>query len=416
MKLSTNFLATFLALSAAFAAISPAASGYTLEIFGNANNDEIVDELDVEYVQGIIDGSNDATELADANYDGKIDEDDIAQIELIIRGEEKELTFKDAIGDAETVCMPVNRIVTGWTDSAETLKALRAAYKIVGIDPWTQKQQTFYPDISELPAVSHPFTPDYEAVTSLFPDAIIPWVGRTYSSAEKEELKEKLPGVAVICLGFGFASGNIFKNNVLILGYIVGKRDEAYEFIDFYDSIINKIVERTRDISDDEKPRVYVESYREGSPYGAYRYTDLLDISGGKNIAADLSGYEVDPEWVIDQNPDIIIIRIGGYGDYSGYEHDNSYEMRAARDDMLSRPELADVNAVKHGKVYVIDAGHLTGGPGHFISALYFAKWFYPELFEDLDPKSIHEEYLTRFQELNYDLDQHGVFVYPPLD
>jgi len=42
------------------------------------------------------------------------------------------------------------------------------------------------------------------------------------------------------------------------------------------------------------------------------------------------------------------------------------------------------------------------------------AKWFHPELFEDLDPKSIHQEYLTRFQGLDYALDEHGVFVYHP--
>jgi iron complex transport system substrate-binding protein len=43
------------------------------------------------------------------------------------------------------------------------------------------------------------------------------------------------------------------------------------------------------------------------------------------------------------------------------------------------------------------------------------AKWFYPELFADLDPKAVHQEYLMRFQGLAINLDEHGVFVYPPL-
>jgi hypothetical protein len=33
--------------------------------------------------------------------------------------------------------------------------------------------------------------------------------------------------------------------------------------------------------------------------------------------------------------------------------------------------------------------------------------------FKDLDLKAIHQEYLTRFLELDYNLDDHGVFVYP---
>jgi len=41
------------------------------------------------------------------------------------------------------------------------------------------------------------------------------------------------------------------------------------------------------------------------------------------------------------------------------------------------------------------------------------AKWFHPDLFKDLDPEAIHQEYLTRFQHLDYDLGKQGVFVYP---
>ncbi len=57
-----------------------------------------------------------------------------------------------------------------------------------------------------------------------------------------------------------------------------------------------------------------------------------------------------------------------------------------------------------------------TGGSGCLIGTAYMAKWFHPELFEDLDPEAIHQEYLTEFQGLDYDLNEHGVFVYPPLE
>jgi iron complex transport system substrate-binding protein len=41
------------------------------------------------------------------------------------------------------------------------------------------------------------------------------------------------------------------------------------------------------------------------------------------------------------------------------------------------------------------------------------AKWFHPELFGDLDPKAIHQQYLTDFMGIDYDLNEHGVFAYP---
>jgi len=75
--------------SLSVASISAVASDYTLGIFGNANMDDTINEDDIAYVEGIIEGTNEETEFADANNDREIDEGDIAQIEAIINGEEK---------------------------------------------------------------------------------------------------------------------------------------------------------------------------------------------------------------------------------------------------------------------------------------------------------------------------------------
>jgi len=42
----------------------------------------------------------------------------------------------------------------------------------------------------------------------------------------------------------------------------------------------------------------------------------------------------------------------------------------------------------------------------------YWAKGLHPELCSDLDPQAIHQEYLTDFLGIDYDLEEHGVFVY----
>ncbi len=81
----------------------------------------------------------------------------------------------------------------------------------------------------------------------------------------------------------------------------------------------------------------------------------------------------------------------------------------------MNRPELQEVPAVESGNVYVV-TNDVYRGARDFVGIGYLAKRFYPELFEDLDPKATHQEYLTRFQGLDYDLDAQGVFVYPPLE
>jgi iron complex transport system substrate-binding protein len=76
---------------------------------------------------------------------------------------------------------------------------------------------------------------------------------------------------------------------------------------------------------------------------------------------------------------------------------------------------LAEVDAVKDGHVYVINRG-IMDATAHFVGISYLARWFYPELFDDPDPKMIHQEYLTEFQGLDFDLNEHGVFAYPPIE
>jgi len=77
-----------LASSALLGTLPAGADDLTLGIFGNANMDDTIDVNDIEYVEGIIEGTNEKTELADANYDGKIDKNDKNQIEQIINSEE----------------------------------------------------------------------------------------------------------------------------------------------------------------------------------------------------------------------------------------------------------------------------------------------------------------------------------------
>jgi len=91
--------------------LSPAgASSFTLEIFGNANMDYAINEKDVSYVQGIINGTESKTMLADANLDGKVDEADISLIEQILEGKETKMTIIDCDGMNVTVKKPIKKI------------------------------------------------------------------------------------------------------------------------------------------------------------------------------------------------------------------------------------------------------------------------------------------------------------------
>ncbi|HJH32526.1 MAG TPA: hypothetical protein C5S50_10235 [Methanosarcinaceae archaeon] len=382
-----------------------AASDYTLGIFGNANEDDTIDVQDVKSTELIILNDKGQTQFADAKYDGKIDILDLTQIELIILGSENELTLIDTADRIVTVKKPVNRVILLSKYCVEAIQIFGDQDKIVGIsNPITEN--TYLPDLSKLPSLGMAKNPDLEAIISLYPDLLITWWSPTIL-----ELDETLPNCITV-VDLSFSKPHILVEEVTKLGYIFGKNKEASYYIDdFHDKYIDYIKAKTEVLSDEAKPKVYVECNK---PYKTYGYTtgahQSIGLAGGTNIFSDLKGIPVvDPEAIVVRNPDVIIK--GAYAD-SGYDVDNSSKMKELRDEIMSRPGFAGIAAVKEGRVYVVDA-NLHYGLDYPIGIAHWTKCIHPDYF-DLDPKEIHQEFMTDFMGVDYDLDEHGVFVYYP--
>ncbi len=413
-----SFLTMLFSLSTIFMPVE--AVDYTLDIFGNANLDDTIDEDDITYVEGIIEGTNEETELADSNYDGEIDEDDIAQIELIIREEEKELTLIDSADRIVTVKKPVTKVVELTFSNLEVMRSLNVeTEKIVGIGEWTKRNKAFFPEFNDVQSVGSlsPYTIDLEKILELDPDIVLLYATGLPDACEnaQNDLKDLDPDIVV--LRFDSWYPETYIEEVQTLGYIFDKREEANAFCNFYNDVVDTITERIKSISEDERPNVY---YEHTNPYQAWcggsgysrRHIELV---GGKNIFSDIpeeisaeSQVSVTPEEVVERNPEIIV---KCSWDTGGYDTDDLTLLSSIRDEIMNRPEFDDVTAIKNNRIYVYNRHVVTST--FFVGIAYTAKWFYPELFEDLDPKAIHQRYLTEFQKFDYDVYEHGVFVYP---
>ncbi|MEA3282624.1 MAG: ABC transporter substrate-binding protein, partial [Euryarchaeota archaeon] len=230
------------------------------------------------------------------------------------------------------------------------------------------------------------------------------------------ELEKKLHGTDITLIRLDCYKPETMIDDVRKLGYIIERESEAEEFALWYLGYLDVIDGRISDLRDDEKPRVYIEGYEAYKTYGTGSGADqLVDMAGGRNIAAGLSGSypKVDPEWVVVRNPDTIVKVVGtSTGALCSYGTDDPGEMCALRDKLMNRPELADMEAVRSGRVYLICASGTWTNPKYLIGLSYLAGWFHPDLFEDMGPEAIHQEYLSEFQGLNYNSSEHGVFVY----
>jgi iron complex transport system substrate-binding protein len=417
MKINT--ILAGIAMSLLLLALPATASDYTLGVFGNANEDNTINMQDVTYTELIILEYKDATKLADAKYDNRINMQDVTQIELVILGKEKELTVLDSADRTVTVNKPLERSVVLSYAVAEAIKIVKADEGIIGVSSDIKKRTTFFPELSELPSVGVTNNPDIEKILELNPDIIC--TGRLQSMGN--DLEDKLPDtIAVTCWDMGRL--DVMQNNVMILGYLLDKREEAEQFCNFYQEYIDEMIgERLSEISESDKQRVYLEHINDYMAFtvGSSGHEICL-AAGGINIATDLPDIpekpivRVDPEWLVGENPDVIVKMVYcSNSGLCGYGKDDPQEMKQLRDDLMSRSGWEGMTTVTSDRVYMIDRD-LFGSTANFVGATYMAKWLYPDRFKDLDPEAFHQEYLTEYQGLDYDLSEHGVFVYPPLE
>ena len=169
-----------------------------LEIFGNANMDDMLDYEDITYIQNIIDGTATETEFADATHDGTINQDDIQQVTALINGDATYITLLDGNGELLTVSLPVNRMIVEYLSNAEIVRVLKLEDNVVGVDYAVEQLKSFYfpENGDDIVNVGKMNSPDYEAVLDLNPDLVLTF---TKATAEKAE---KLPGVDIVYLGF----------------------------------------------------------------------------------------------------------------------------------------------------------------------------------------------------------------------
>lgn len=336
--------------------------------------------------------------------------------------EPETVTITNSSGREVTINKSVESIVFTHPSTGEALRIVNVWNKVVGMNGFPDP--ILYPNSDELPVIAEPTSPydlNYEKVFELHPDIFL----TTYIKSMAEKFDDMVatlePEIPVVALNLW--EPETIVENFRKLGLILGQEEEAEEFIEFYKGVEADISAVTSKIPDEDKPRVFFNrgevvdtaaaalvTFSDDFPGSLYRN----ELTGCINIAADLSGslQTVDPEWIIEQDPDVIVSRTISFTGIFGLDIDDTSAAKALRDEIMKLDVFSGGSAVKNGNIYLI-ISRFAMTQRYVVGLAYQAKWFHPDLFADLDPQAIHQEYLTRFMRIDYDLSEHGVFVYP---
>ena len=293
-------------------------------------------------------------------------------------------TITDMAGREVKIPEEINRIVGIEAGALRLIVYLGASDRVVGVEEIehtsnnTRPYIIAHPELQTLPSIGQYHGGDAELITAQQPDVIF-W---TFVEVGDADALQSKTGIPVVVLEYGDLEENkdTFYEALGLMGEILNLESRVLELKTFFDNIIGDLDNRTKDIPIGEKPSVYVGgvSYRGAHgitstevTYGPFLYINAL------NVASNLTGDHIfiDPEQLIEWNPDILIIDEGGYS--------------LVKEDLQNTTALYNtLDAVKNNEMYcVLPYNQYTTNFGSILAnAYYVGSVIFEEQFSDINP------------------------------
>jgi iron complex transport system substrate-binding protein len=242
------------------------------------------------------------------------------------------ITVTDDAGRTVTVAQTPHRIISLAPSITEDLFALGLGGKVVGDTTY----DNYPPAAVNITKVGGFSSPSIEKIVSLNPDIVFA------SSLENNTLLSTLSGYGIPTVVLNPTSLTGILNDLSLIGKVTGSTGNSSALVA---NLTQKMTANS--ISVASHPRVlYLVWYDPIMSAGADTFEgDIIAHAGGINVAqlANVSGYgTMSKESIVALNPSVIIA--------------NSAMNSTAVQQVKSDPALATVDAVKNGKIYILDS------------------------------------------------------------
>lgn len=252
------------------------------------------------------------------------------------------------------------KIVSLAPSNTEILFALGLGDKVVGVTSYCD-----YPEEALAVEKVGDFSGNnLEKIIELNPDIVIQYG----SGNENESSRLKEAGINVI--GFEPESIDEIIDTINRIGQITGTADNAKTLTDKMIKDRDEIVSKVKNA---KKVKVFYEIWHDPlMAAGPGSYMDhLMTLAGGENIAGDAKDEypQFDLEQLVERNPEVYL---------------TSADMpEKTVESMIARPGYENIEAMKTGRVYILDANIVSRPGPRIIEALELvAKAIHPEIFK----------------------------------
>lgn len=337
------------------------------------------------------------------------------------------VTLSDIAGRDVRVQVPVTRMILGegrFLPSIAFLDRKNPIRWVAGMmsdfkqfDPASYSQyRKRFPAIDDIPTIGRNGAESFSLETAITtrPEVAIFGLNSAHGpNARNKDILDKLDaaGIPVVIIDFRIDPLVNTPRSIALLAKLMGRENEAREFLEFYTAQINLVRDRLAGVT--SRPTVFMES-RVGlrdsccEAIGRHMMGRFIEWAGGTNLVGEkIPGTHgmVSLEYLLVNQPDFYI----GTAIGSATKPDAAAKrivLGASADETLARGSLAkatnrlgiaQLSAIQSGRAYSI-WHHFYNTPMNVVAVQAMAKWLHPEKFRDLSPRQTLETYFNRFQ------------------
>jgi len=249
------------------------------------------------------------------------------------------LTVIDDTGVAVKIISVPQRIVSTAPSNTEILFALNLEDKIVGITNYCN----FPEETKNIEKIGEISPLNFEKIISLKPDFILAYAG--FQLTEIPRLRE----LGLKALVVEPLSLKETLKTIKMVATVCGVPEKGDILFEKLDQRIEKIKTKADNIEIYKRPKILIGGIYETiwTPGEGTLFNELISLAGGINIAAGFSGWtKISQEFIVKENPDIIIIPTGAM---------NPEDELKIKENIYQRPGWSNITAVKMKRIFVVN-------------------------------------------------------------
>lgn len=307
-----------------------------------------------------------ASLLAACGEEAATVEEEVTETPKEVEEVEFPVTLTDAIGEEVVIDEEPDAIVSMVPSNTEIAYELGLGDKMVGLSDYDN-----YPE--ETVEVEKIGGQEFnvEKIISLQPDVVLAHEsGLGVGDAGLQQLRDA--GLSVFVVNSAASFEEVYETMATI-GQATGAVEEAENMISEMKEEVAAIEERAATIEEPKTVFIEIAGPPDIFTAGSGTFMDeMLSTINAENVAGELEGWaNVDPEVIVEKNPDVILTTYG-------------YYVPDAVDQVLSRSGFGEMTAIKEEAVYDVESDLVNrSGPRLAEGLLEMAEAVYPEVFSE---------------------------------